>query len=686
MMRKSIVAVLMVVLSTGLAAASAGSSPTAARYGFTMQSATIRMPDGVELAATLYMPTGAPPGKRFPALLSYLPYRKDDGEAQSDYGMLSYFARRGFVGAAVDIRGFGQSSGTPPDREYSAHERHDGERVIAWLARQPWSNGNVGMFGISWGAFNSIQMAMRNPPALKAILAVAGTERLFKEDVHYMDGIFHVDEFELGMDLSQGISGAPKFSLAEKVIGPRMNSKPWSLTYFEHQRDGAFWHRPERPLSSIKVPCFLIGGLHDGYRDSVPRMLEHVHAPVKAWIGPWNHAWPDDSDYGPVYGWRRQAVRWFAYWLKGEQTGVMQDPKLMIYLQHWYPPGAQDQNIPGVWRAESGWPPRGQRTERLYLQPAEALSARATSAGQNVLRYLPSAGKRSGIFWWGDLQPNQAPVDAHSLVYQTPPLTHDTAIMGFPKVMLYAAASAPMADWFARLEDVAPDGRVTLVTGAGLNGAQRDSMFHPKYLVPGKFYAFSFALHLASYVFPKGHRIRIAISNAMWPMAWPTPYAMDTTVRLGGTHPSWIELPRVPLTGPAPPSSLLRPPAPIARRTDISGSDYLWPGTYTTLPDKNGRSRDVWQGSSNTSFPWGPLHRHETLTYEVDNANPADASAVGHSVYTQAVGGHVLSWHGRLTLRSDRHNFYYTYTRKLLRDGKLIIARTWQRTIPRDHQ
>ena len=125
--------------------------------------------------------------------------------------------------------------------------------MIAWLARQPWSNGKVGMLGISWGGFNAIQMALRRPPALKAILAACATEELFKEDVHYMDGVFHVDEFEVTMDLDQGRSGAPDFSLEESVIGPRMDSTPWSLTYMKHQRDGAFWRAPcgGRSMSSM---------------------------------------------------------------------------------------------------------------------------------------------------------------------------------------------------------------------------------------------------------------------------------------------------------------------------------------------------------------------------------------------------------------------------------------------------
>src|SRR6202140_4370083 len=155
----------------------------------------IPMPDGVRLSATLYMPdtAQAKPGEKFPALLEYLPYRKDDSTAARDYPIHAWFAARGYVSVRVDIRGFGASEGTPTDREYSEQEQLDGEQVIAWLAAQPWSTGKVGMFGISWGGFNSIQLAMRHPPALKAILAVDATEQLFHDDVHYIDGMMHFD-------------------------------------------------------------------------------------------------------------------------------------------------------------------------------------------------------------------------------------------------------------------------------------------------------------------------------------------------------------------------------------------------------------------------------------------------------------------------------------------------------------
>ena len=248
--------VFLFVLIT-LTSAFAAEPPSPATYGVRMEQTWIPMKDGVRLAATLYMPDGAKAGDKFPAVLEYLPYRKDDGTAAGDYGKHAYFARRGFVGVRVDIRGFGASEGTPSEREYSETEQVDGEQIIAWLAKQPWCNGNVGMFGISWGGFNSLQMAMRHPPALKAIIAIAATSELFHDDVHYMDGMAHVDEFELNMDMAQGWAAAPDYALNDVVLNQRFETPPWSLLYFKHQHDGPFWRDRVRPYRDVEAPLFL---------------------------------------------------------------------------------------------------------------------------------------------------------------------------------------------------------------------------------------------------------------------------------------------------------------------------------------------------------------------------------------------------------------------------------------------
>ncbi len=672
----------LMVLSI-VAAAAAVAAPT---YGVRIQKAWIPMHDGVRLAVTLYMPDGAPAGARFPALLEYLPYRKDDDEAARDLGTHSYFARHGYVGARVDIRGFGESEGTPPGREYSAQEQQDGDEVIAWLARQRWSSGKVGMLGISWGGFNSIQMALRRPPALKAIIAAAATEELFKEDVHYMDGIFHVDEFELTMDLDQGRPGAPDFSLDESVLAPRMDSTPWSLDYMRHQRDGEFWRAPLRPIEQLQVPALLIGGLQDGYRDSIVRMLERVKAPLKAWIGPWNHGFPNEADYGPLVEWRDQAVRWFDHWLKGRDNGVMREPRLVIYQQHWHPPGSRSQDIPGEWRSES-WPPAGLAPTALYLQPDHRLAPEPAASGRDTLRNTPSVGVEAG-FWWGELNADQRSIDAYSLTYDSAPLAEDLAIMGLPQVTLQAISDARLADWFVRLSDVAPDGQVTLVTGAGINGAQRRSMSQPQDLTPGQPYSLAVKLHLATWVFPAGHRIRVALTNALWPMNWPTPYPLTSSVLLGGAQASRLVLPRVPLHGEAAPP--LAPPEPIevpAWRSGNAAGGASWPGQWTELRDEvHGRSTVVWQGSTSAAYPWGRFDHSERLTYDIDDAHPEAARVQGDSRYDQAVPDHLLTWIGRLDVSSDAQTFFYKYTRTLLRDGIVYRTRSWEEAIPRDHQ
>src|SRR5208282_11307 len=150
---------------------------------------------------------------------------------------------------------------------------------------------------------------------------------------------------------------------------------------------------------------------------------------------------------------------------------------------------------------------------------------------------------------------------------------------GRPHALLRASATAPLADWFARLSDVAPDGTVTQITGAGINGAQRDSMSEPRDMEPGKVYPLDIEMHLTSWVFPKGHRIRVAISNALWPMILPTPYSMTTSLELGGERGSQLTLPVVPLHSAPVPS--FQPPQLSDQRSDMRSQGAILPGKWS---------------------------------------------------------------------------------------------------------
>ncbi len=532
--------------------------------------------------------------------------------------------------------------------------------------------------------FNSIQMAMRHPPALKAIMAVDATEQLFHDDIHYIDGMMHFDEFELNMDLAPSMPGAPDYSLDEKILGPRFESAPWSLLYLKHQRDGDFWQAPVRPLSEIKIPCFLIGGLLDGYRDSIPRMFQQVKAPLKAIVGPWNHTFPNDAEPGPQIEWRDQALRWWDFWLKNHDSGIMQEPPLSIYMQDWHPPDPHLKTVPGRWRGEIGWPPRNVANTTLYLYDTHGLYTDPAKPAVHELRYVPSVGVEAG-FWWGELLTDPRPVDAYSLSYDSAPLKTDLTILGRPHALLEASSSAPLADWFVRLSDVAPDGTVTQVTGAGLNGAQRDNASDPKDLVPSQVYPLDIEMHLATWTFPKGHRIRLAVSNALWPMVWPTPYAMTTTLQLGGDTGSRLTLPLVPPSMYAAPQ--FAPPEPSEARPDFQSVGFPWPGDWKTERDElNGKTKVTWTGKSEEIYPWGKESDFEGMIYVADDNQPEISSVLAEAEIVMALKQQTLTWQGHLTLTSDAQNFYYKYTRQLFKDGQPLKQKTWQETVPRDHQ
>jgi hypothetical protein len=684
--------VLLLAVLGAAAAAAAVEPASPPAFEVALEEAWIPMPDGVRLAADLWRPVGAGDEGPFPVLLEYLPYRKDESRGDR-YPLYAYFVRRGYVVARVDIRGTGRSEGTLVPYEYSDVELADGEEVIAWLARQPFANGKVGMFGISWGGFNSIHMAMRRPPALAAILAVDATDDLYQDDVHFMDGGMHVDSWEMSQDLANAMPGAPDYRIDERYFAERFDRAPWMLTYKRQQRDGPFWDRTalKARYEAVEIPTFVIGGWYDGYRDSVPRMLERLRAPVKAIVGPWHHTWPHEPYPGPGFEWRREAVRWFDEFLKGRDTGILDEPRLSVYARRWHGPGPYLENAPGGWRTEDGWPIERARERTLYPRPDRSLAGGPPAAATESLRYVPTSGVEAGgpVLWWGDVAPDQRPTDALSLVYETPPLENDLEILGFPHALLRVSADAPQAHWFARLNDVAPDGTVTLVTGAGQNGAHRLSARDPRPIEPGKPFDLPIELHFTSWVFPEGHRIRLAISNAQWPMIWPTAYPMTTALHLGagGTR---LVLPEVPAADRPRPTYL--PVEAVEER--LPGYASLDLGTVSGYGEvssvernpQTGAARVVATSESGMRYPWGEERTTESITHMADDDDPASTSVRGEYSTTVTLPDRTLRWESAVSLRSDASNFYYSGMRRLLQDGRLVREKSWAETIPRDHQ
>lgn len=654
--------------------------------GITIREASIPMTDGVRLAADLYMPEGLRPTEKLPVLLEYLPYRKDEGR-RNRFGLYAYFVKRGYIVARVDIRGTGNSGGMLIPYEYSDIEQKDGEQVIDWLSKQPFSSGNIGMFGISWGGFNAIHMAMRRPPALKTILALMATDDIYQDDVHFMDGMMHIDAYEIGQDLSNILPGAPDFIVDDNYFRNRFETTPWLLQYKKQQRDGRFWNRASlnSNYNAIQLPVFLIGGWYDGYRDAVLRMMQNMKSPVKGMIGPWNHTFPNWAEPPPAMEWRAEAMRWFDHWLKNKDTGIMEEPRLATFIRDGHEPGTALSEIKGTWRWSQGWP-APQIAEKNFYPGDKTLLEKKSDPFIFKLRYHPSSGPEAGgsVMWWGDWSPDQRPADSLSLVFETEPLKADMEIFGFPRAHMKVSADAPQANWFVRLNDVAPDGKITLVTGAGANGTHRKSAEYPEAIRPGEIFLLDIELHATSWTFRKGHRIRFAINNAQWPMIWPSPKPFTASFH---TNESWFSLPVLTGEGLRGPSFL-----PPEENPTLPGYGAIETGTNSGFAEVSGVVRDPAKdlvtvrltNRDGTLYPWGKMFSDEEIAHKVSDRDPAKASTESRYTIRAEMGTRHLMWEGILLFESDAKNFYYTYTRRVSENGVLLRTRTWKETIQRD--
>jgi uncharacterized protein len=659
-------------------------APTTQASATEIHDEWIPMPDGVALAATLYLPPGTDTAP-VPVVLEYLPYRKDDAVGRN-LELNSYLTRRGIAGARVDIRGTGKSEGALPEGEYTEQEQQDAEAVIAWLADQPWCTGAVGMWGISWGGFNSIQIAMRQPPppALKAIIAVEASDDMFHDDVHYIDGLLHLDEYSVMIDQLNMLPPSPDYPLDEQVLARRFDSEPWLMTWLGQQQDGPYWRRNSlrTDYSRLRVPAFLITGWWDGYRDSVFRMTQNAHAPVRALIGPWNHTWPHIAVPGPAVEWRGHAARWWDHWLKGIDTGLLDEPMADVYVQTWRPPDPDLTELPGFWRSEDALPPDRARQEVLYCGSAGTLAAEPGPEESLQLRYVPSAGVEAG-HWWGELTVDQRGADAYSLVFDSAPLADDTEILGFCRVEIYGGADVSPLNWFARVSDVAPDGTTTLVAGGGRSD-RADPFRDPAAPLPGGSGPqpdwLPLQLHACSWVFPRGHRIRLAISNAMWPMIWPTPQPGVATLRLGATGTSLV-LPVVPAGDrPVPVFADIEPGQELP---GVSSWGEVLPVRWTLVRDDKGVASISWRGTAGNEYPWGRVTDEEYLRYEVADDRPAEASARGEARTEVHLPDRLLVFGSVLDLDGDAGFLRYRFRRELRSDGVLIRERSWERRFPR---
>jgi len=502
-----------------------------------IENALIPLKDGTQLGVRLWIPEGAE-RQPVPVVWEYLPYRKRDGVRKRDDATALDLAPYGIAFARVDVRGTGDSDGVITD-EYSPAELHDGVECVAWLARQPWSNGSVGMRGISWGGINSLQIAAMAPPALKAIMSMGCVDNRFMGDAHYIGGALAAENFKWGTYFKVDMAGPPD----PEICGPDWEKKwqqrldataPILERWTTHQRYDEYWQRGSVAVDYGRIACpvYVVGGWLDPYSTVVGSLLAGLKVPRKGLIGPWGHIMPNLP--APLaLDWAYEEVRWWHHWLAGAETGIMNEPMFRAYMPYQTISEVYPAGLPGRWVAEVVWPAPGTQPWVFHLGKG-TLSARPDAGGTSTYVGDKIVGMRKPQ-WMPSLPGDQTSDDKKSLIFDSLALDVDREILGYPLAKFRISSNVPIAKVAVRLTEVLPDGKSWLVSYGVLNLTHRDSHEHPTALKPGEFYDVEVPFYMVAHRFKKGSTVRIAISESLWPLLWPSPQVATLAIDLGAS-------------------------------------------------------------------------------------------------------------------------------------------------------
>jgi uncharacterized protein len=572
----------------------------------------IPMPDGVTLSARLWRPAGGPP---VPAILEMIPYRKRDGTAARDEAIHPWIAARGYACLRVDLRGSGDSEGLLTD-EYTAQELADACAVIGWAAAQPWCTGAVGMMGKSWGAFNALQVAALQPPALKAVIAVCGTVDRFGHDIHFKGGCLMGENFGWASTMLS-YSSRP----ADPALRPdwredwlrRLEANPWlAPRWAAHQTRDSYWRHGSvgDDWSRLTVPILAFGGWADGYMNMVPALVDNAPGPVRGIIGPWVHLYPHMGLPGPRIGFLSEAKAWWDHWLKGEGEIAA---GLFRYLQHSAPPDPSASHRPGHWIGPGGlidWQALTLGVELSGALPAQV--ATPQHLGLSAGEYFPTGDH-------GEMPGDQAADDAMSVAFDGPVLDAPLTLVGAPVLRLRLALDQSRAHVIARLCDVAPDGTSLRIAHGMLNLSHHGDPAAPESPPPGGSIEVTIPLDQLAHRLVPGHHLRLALSTSYWPFLWPLPVKSTLTLQAGALDlpvltdaPDWTPLPPEPL--PDPRQTVARP--------------GRWSRKASVDPQTGRHVLTIVEDTGDTAEPHGLTHG-ETVTerWEIAADDPLSARA-----------------------------------------------------------
>ena len=488
----------------------------------------IPMADGTKMNADIFHPNSH---EKFPAIFGFHPYEQgpqtapmkptsfstlfsrhpgqEKGNAYIEAGEPEAFVRRGYVYVIANVRGTGKSEGRYPF--LAPPEAQDGVEMIEWIARQPWCNGNVGMFGVSYFAWIQLFIAALNPPHLKCFFAPWAATDLYRDSI-YRGGIlghgfwrmwaigsvhncrtektsYRQEEIDKVLE-DEDIAAVPE--LVQILKNPNTGTNPVLIDILLHPYDGPFWEKRRVQYETIKVPgyigaCWGIYGLH---LPGAFRSWENLKVPKRMMIGP-----PAYLDR-PLYQLQYESLRWFDYWLKGIDTGIMKEAPIKLFIM-----GTNE------WKDVSEWPLPETKWTPFYLHKNGVLHERLCHSGEGFDSFEDSP--------WG----------RGYLEYCSPRLVENTEIIGPIVLNLFASTTDVEVFWFISLREVDSQGNERVLTRGWLRGTHREvdptrskpwEPFHPhtksEPLIPGKTYEFNIPIVPTGNLFKAGSIIKLKIS------------------------------------------------------------------------------------------------------------------------------------------------------------------------------
>ena len=691
----------------------------------------IALPDGRSLAARRWRPETDGPA---PAILEYLPYRKRDGTAPRDATTHPAFAAAGYACVRVDVAGTGDSDGLFDD-EYSEQELSDGEAVIAWIAGQPWCDGNVGMIGISWGGFNGLQLAARRPPALKAVVTCCSSVDRYADDIHYMGGCLLTDNFNWGAQMLAYQSRPPDPALRadwrERWI-ERIETLPFlAARWMEHPTRDGYWRHGSvcEDWPAIEAAVLAVGGWADAYVNAPLALAANLSAPVKALIGPWEHKYPHIARINPA-DFHGEVIGWFDRWLKGERNGAENLPACRVFIQeHDSPPSPLYGPRAGRWAGEAAWPSPNVGSTILYpglvpdtplrggniASPAASSTpglppdaspqgdeappqrgSQASRPGAGTLSAMPGTGKQvvatphhvglaaacfcPGMRIDNELAADQTPDDAASVCFDTDALEAPLELLGRPVVEIAFSADRPAAQLCFRLCDVAPGGASQRITWRAFNLTHHTKPESPAALDPGRICRARFALNECAHRLRAGHRLRLAVSTSYWPVVWPAPAAAAVTLHLPECRlilPERRADDEIDPVAPEPSADFPVHAAEALREPTNRTERAIAPdGTHVLETfDDFGASRDLEHGLETGS--------HVEQRYSIHPDDPLSARHEARWCYEFRRGGWQVRIHSGSVMTSDADHFHLAREITAWEGEAVVIARTWEEHVPR---